>query len=959
MIRFIFTKIKNKYKLYFCLVIGIVTIIAVTSLIMMFRNGSLNKLIQSSFITSYEKNNSKYPATLSRLEEIEYKPNTDMVKLATESMDSYEKSWEDYLELPVISYQRLLMLKGRNIKMPLTDKDMYFDIYYLDPLMEGHFDYTEGGSFDSDISKYLSGGLVVPEDAYPCLVSQSVADKNNIVVGEVMTLDKLFDRDESKKDNPVLKFVITGIITEKPNDYYWQSPLLNTGGCVYISKDSFNDILNRCEIESVFCTTNTTFDYRYIKVEDISYFKDALKFFHSKDNNLTENISAAIAAYDHDSTSLKAILYVISLPLLILVLLFIGMISFRIVDSERDEISQLTRRGIRRSRIILLYVIQSSLLAVLSYIPGIFLGYFVGKTTAGVDDFLGFHIGKDALKTNSYTFTLEMLPAGLIALVLVVIITVIPVIISTGNRDVVHKRKRKSNGNIPLWEKYFLDVIFLGLSVYLLINYNKQLNDISLNVLDGKGIDPVIFLNSTLFLISCGLIILRLSNYLLVILYKILKNRLKPAAYAGVLQILRSRQKTGTLSIFLVITVAMSLFNANMARTINSNQELRIAQNLGSDIVINENWNITVVGQPGNQKWKYNEPDIKDYEYLVNEGKANSVTKVVRDTNALLISNKKDNEDVTLLGIISNEFGKTAKMSENVNEKHWFSYLNDMSQITNGAIISSSLAKSTGVKVGDTITYARRSPIDSNKLENQSVKVTGIVDAWPGYERYVYSYNENGKIVEKENHLIVTNFSNVLSTFNVRPYEIWINTDHNEDEIREYLDEKFANTTRSLKTVHSYQQDVKEMKSSALIQITNGLFTAMFIIALFLCIMGFMIHWISSIRDRTLMFGIYRAMGITMSEVEHMLVIEQIFLSLISIVAGVISGAIATKLFSKVFAVVYLPQKHSMPLRTIIDSIDMIRLGVIMILTVLICMIVLRSIIRKMNITQALKLGED
>ena len=71
MIRFIFTKIKNKYKLYICLVIGIVTIIAVTSLIMMFRNGSLNKLIQRSFITSYEKNNNDYPALLSRTEERE------------------------------------------------------------------------------------------------------------------------------------------------------------------------------------------------------------------------------------------------------------------------------------------------------------------------------------------------------------------------------------------------------------------------------------------------------------------------------------------------------------------------------------------------------------------------------------------------------------------------------------------------------------------------------------------------------------------------------------------------------------------------------------------------------------------------------------------------------------------------------------------------------------------------
>ena len=958
MIRFIFTKIKNKYKLYICLVIGIVTIIAVTSLIMMFRNGSLNKLIQRSFITSYEKNNNDYPALLSRTEELEYKPDTDMVKLATDTMDSYENSWTKYFDIPVVSYQRLTMLKGRNFKIPLIDKVTYFDMYYLDPLMDGHFEYAEGGPFDTDISQYLTGGLKVPEDAYPCLVSQSTADSKNLVVGEVLSIDKFESRDPNQTENPVLNFVITGIVTENANDYFWQSPLINAEACVYISKDSFNDILNRCDIQNVICSINTAFDYRYITSEDIEYYKDAVKFFHTKDDKLVENFASTFAAYDHDSTSLKAILYAISLPLLILVLLFIGMISFRIVDSERDEISQLTRRGISRIRIILLYVIQSILLAVLSYVPGIILGYFVGKTTAGVDDFLGFHFGESTISTSSYTFTIKMLPAGLIALVLVVIITIIPVIISTGSKDVVHKRKRKNTGNTPFWEKYFLDVIFLGLSVYLLVNYNKQLNDISTNVLNGNGIDPIIFLDSTLFLVSCGLIILRLSNYVLMLLYKILKNRLQPASYAGVLQILRSRRKTGTLSIFLVITVAMSLFNANMARTINSNQEKRISQDIGTEIVLSEMWNITVIGQPPNQKWKFTEPDYNVYEDLVIEGKARSVTKVLRDNNAKLLS-KNSKSMVTLLGIHTKEFGKTAKMAANVNEKHWFEYLNAMSQVTNGAIISSSLAKAENVKVGDSITYARSSPINDSELIEQVVKVTGIVDAWPGYEKYVYSYDENGKIVEKENYLIVTNYSNVLSTFKARPYEIWIDTDLSEDEVREFVEAKFENTTRKLKNIHSYRHDVNEMKSSALIQITNGLFTAIFIIALILCIMGFMIHWISSIRDRTLMFGIYRAMGITMGEVEHMLVIEQVFLSLISIVSGVISGAIATALFSKVFAVVYLPQKHSLSLATIIAESDMIRLGVILTATVIICMVILRRIIRKMNITQALKLGED
>ena len=65
MLRYIITKILNKYKLYLCLVIGIVSIVMVFAMIMMFRDGSRSKLIQRGFVSQNEKTH-QFPMTLSR-----------------------------------------------------------------------------------------------------------------------------------------------------------------------------------------------------------------------------------------------------------------------------------------------------------------------------------------------------------------------------------------------------------------------------------------------------------------------------------------------------------------------------------------------------------------------------------------------------------------------------------------------------------------------------------------------------------------------------------------------------------------------------------------------------------------------------------------------------------------------------------------------------------------------------
>ena len=157
----------------------------------------------------------------------------------------------------------------------------------------------------------------------------------------------------------------------------------------------------------------------------------------------------------------------------------------------------------------------------------------------------------------------------------------------------------------------------------------------------------------------------------------------------------------------------------------------------------------------------------------------------------------------------------------------------------------------------------------------------------------------------------------------------------------------------------SMEENLSKSKNSALIQITNGLFTMTFFISILICSVGFLIYWIMSIQSRELMFGIYRAMGMRMKEIRRMLVNEQIFGSLLPIAAGAGIGALGTKLYVKLLTLVYLPKKHNIPICIYIEATDFAKLFAVIAAVVFICFFVLRRLLRKMKIAQALKLGED
>ena len=229
------------------------------------------------------------------------------------------------------------------------------------------------------------------------------------------------------------------------------------------------------------------------------------------------------------------------------------------------------------------------------------------------------------------------------------------------------------------------------------------------------------------------------------------------------------------------------------------------------------------------------------------------------------------------------------------------------------------------------------------------------MDYWPGFAPTKTEVAASGDIVHTNNYLIVASLAQLQLVYGTKPYEIWFNMDDSTQPLYDFL----ANRNVHLKAYRDVTADVIEMKNEPLFQGTNGILTANFSVVLLLCMVGFLIYWVLSIRSRELQFGIFRAMGMSMGEVLRMLLVEQVLISGTSIAIGVGVGLLVTRLYLPLIQIAYSTADQVLPLRLVTETGDYVKLFTVIGVMVVICMGVLAWLISRIRIAQALKLGED
>ncbi len=523
------------------------------------------------------------------------------------------------------------------------------------------------------------------------------------------------------------------------------------------------------------------------------------------------------------------------------------------------------------------------------------------------------------------------------------------------NVTIVNVKRKKGRKTRNILQRVYMDVILLLVSLYGLYSFSQRKDTLMTQMLEGEPLDPFLFICSSLFIISAALVALRIQPLLIRLVYLCGRKRWKPAFFASFLQILRTKGKQSFMMVFLMLTVALGIFNATVARTILSNSESNIRYDTGATLVLQEQWedNSMFVADNPDLELTYTEPDFSVYESMKGVRHAAKVYREEEITTSFSNKGGENNKKTSLMAIDTKQFGETVSdFNPELLPTHLNNYLNAMASDPDAVLLSSNFHTKAGVKLGDKITYTNKDKKDKKELTGV---VYGFVDYFPTYLENTHELNEEEKLVTTENYLVVANLAAVQQTYGVRPYQVWLQTDESSQFIYDYAKKNNIQYT----VFEDVAAKLVDMKNDALFQGTNGILTMSFIVILILCCTGFLIYWILSIRQRELLFGVFRAMGMTKKEIIQMLINEQIFSSGVSIVMGAALGILASRLFVPLVQIFYASTDQAVPLQVMFQTLDMIRLFSVVAIVIIICMIVLGKLISRINISQALKLGED
>lgn len=804
------------------------------------------------------------------------------------------------------------------------------------------------------------------------LITAATQEKLKIVVGDELIIKKI-----TTPNGEPMVVRITGIFDRADTqDPYWLEKPEDVTTEFFISPVLFKQYYTSDSIEGmsrgVGAQWCTLLDYTKIDSDKIDQLMAAAGKLNAEIGSdtgdmVTVNFARTINTYLALAKSIRVTLLVIQVPVFVLLFAFILMVSRQLMQMEQSEIAVMRSRGASRGEILTIYLMQSGLLALIGFAAGIPVGAFLCRVLGSADSFLSF-ISRSGM---SVRVDLTSLIYGLVGALISMLAMILPSLRYTKATIVGQKHKKHSKRVAPLWQKLFLDVICVGVALYALYTMNGQKALLAQKVAQGEPLDPLLFLASSLFMLGAGLFAVRLIPLIVYAIYRPFQRLWSPAMHVSFLRVLRERASQGFIIIFLIMTLALGVFNAQAARTINQNAEDNLRYTVGADVVLEEKWldNAGAVEQHTASEFQYTEPDYTRYqsmEHVLSSAKVyrnDSVSVMGKaDENAAndpsLYGNNRNGEGsmvngVSLMAINTMDFGNTINMQGDLLPMHINNYLNAMAPNVQAIIVSSGFRDVLGYQMGDVLrfTYVDK---DDNEYALDGI-IYGFVDYWPGFMPRSYAQGADGNYTDRQNYLIVAHLSRVQANWGVTPYQVWLKTDGDSDFLPQWALDNKVTFTKYTDT----REKLNDTLGAPLIQSANGILTVGFIVVLILCAVGFLIYWILSIRARTLQFGIFRAMGMLMREVITMLLNEQLYISGLSIALGTVVGFLTARLYMPLIQLAYTASDQVLPLKVSLAAGDMISLFSVIGTVMILGMVVLGVIVKRMNITQALKLGED
>lgn len=955
LIEFLLRRIINNKWLFISLIIGSVSTCAIFSSIPMYSNAILQKVLMKD-LNNYNVTNGSYVTELKVKYNNLYKPKNEqkneLIKLEkiinNEILPAYDLPEKS--KVKTVRYTRLVL---KSLKNSGISNDSLASMLSL-----------------SDINKHINilAGRVPENDSgkgvYEVIVSEEAIKKLDLVLDDIYDIylpDFLSDNQKL-----VMKVKIVGVFSvREDNDLYWSKDRLaeisdaiiideNVSSILYDSDDiSFNKIEWDC-----------IFDYTKIRVQNVRNIIDThdsqLRWNQRNKNivNINTPLKNVLEDYQNREKQLRITMGMLFIPLLILLGLYSHLISDIIVKNESNEIAILKSRGASTIQVFINYVIQSLFVFVIANLLGIIVALFLCQVLGSANGFLEF-VNREALDLD---INFEVILYSIVGGIISIIFMLIPALNASKMSIIQYKKSIVKSNTTPLWQRLYLDIILICVSAYGFYRYksNQQiLSTTGLNI----TIDPLLYFLATFFILGISLLLLRIYPLIIELIFRAGKRFWSAVWYLVLVNVSRKEKNSQIIMLFLILSLAFGIMNANQARTINTNMEDRIMYTNGADVVVNQYNSIKhndenrssniIANQLSNANMTRNNTDSQGakplYEELSDIKGIERMTKVFANDNLNLSFGSEEVSDLRVMGINPYEFGIISWSRSRLLPYHINTYLNTLTKSPESVFLSSDINKNFNIKVGDTV----KVKINNYELP---VVVSGFIDYFPSCALYTKD-GIDGKVSSKMRSFAILNYEYIEKRIPSISYEIWMkkNINTSDNEIYNELKSKKLEYDK----INFTNIDIIQQKNDPVLQGTNGVLTMCFIITMLISFLGYMIFWILSLKDKALKFGLSRAIGMPMKGITMIITLEQLLVSGFAIAIGIFIGSISSSIFIPMLIMSYSSAVQVPPFRVIALKSDYIRLIIITLTMIVSAIAILNVLIKKIKVHMILKLGED
>ncbi|MSQ44215.1 MAG: FtsX-like permease family protein [Chloroflexi bacterium] len=610
------------------------------------------------------------------------------------------------------------------------------------------------------------------------------------------------------------------------------------------------------------------FDVKSIRSDNVARVLDGINELRSRTATLLGNVRMELSPetilldYETKLFFLKILLFVLSVPVIGIVLYYITISAGMIVDRQRNEIAILKSRGASTFQVLGVYLTEGAIFGGLAVVVGPLLGMSVAQFIGRTYTFLVF-TNREPLPVHITQQTMQFATG---AIVLSVAAMIAPAVGAARYSIVAFKQEAGRSGRGPFWQRWFLDFALLGVAGYGYYMLSQRQSILTLGAAGDVFSDPLLLVVPWVFIFAAALVFLRFFPFLIEGISRAGSRVYGVSILLGLRQISRMPGQYTRLVLLLTLTLALGTFAASVAKTLDRNYNDRVMYQTGSDLALVESGNYDEVSET----WSF-QPVV---EHTQVKG-VQAVARIWRAVGNANVTGRGRPQEVKILGVDPPDLARVGWWREDFAPDSLVSLMNAMGANEKGAIVDAKFLTDFRLKIGDAIVVTiRQKPIDLIIVGS----VTYFPSLWPDTDRFM-----------------ITNLDYLFDQVGETPYDVWAKTDPGVPwrEIVDQLRDKdflVSRATDARETALRLRDDPGRTG-------IFGILTVGFLVAAMLTVLGFMLYSFLSAKRRMQQLGILRAMGLSITQLIGLFIFEQGFLIILGTAAGTVLGVVTGNLF--------------------------------------------------------------